>query len=193
MTAQFALDPFGFSAAETSGVMLNVSALQLVSQGAIVPMLRNPSLWQLQIGALGFLGLPMLALSTLPVNGMYFMLAVAPISIGWHVLNNVINTSLSCLVPESLSGTMLGLSLAPMTATYVISPFCAAWVFKAYGFKAVAQVACASLVGVQVLVAGLSCFSSESDGREEERAQTEDAQAMRRQESTPQQHLAAYF
>lgn len=154
MVPQFALDPFGFSAVQTSRLMLIVSAAQLLSQGLIVPLAKRPRLWQLQLGALVTLGVPLFALSTLPINGFYFALAVAPISIGWNVLNNIVNTSLSCAVPESLAGAMLGLSLAPMTATFLISPILSATIFKAFGFKYVAGIACASLVGIQALVAG---------------------------------------
>lgn len=192
MMTQFALDPFKFSAAQTSRVMLSVSALQLISQGVIVPMMRTPALWQLQIGALGLLGLPLLALSTLPTNGFYFTLAIAPVSIGWNVLNNIINTSLSCIVPETLSGTMLGLSLAPMTAAYVISPCLAAWIFKAYGFKAVAQVAGASLLGLQVLVAGVSYSAASPEGQDEDEEGAGKAESMHRRESMRQQHVESY-
>jgi len=72
------------------------------------------------------------------------------------------NTSLSCIVPECLAGTMLGLALAPASATFLISPLLSAMVFKAFGFQVVAGVAFASLVSMQALVAGLEYVIEET-------------------------------
>merc|ERR1719158_2190159 len=107
MIPQFALDPFGFTAAETSRLMLINSGMQLLSQGVIVPNLSTPALWKMQGAALLFSGVPLLILATAPTSGLLFAFCVGSISVSWHVLGMVVNTSLSCLVPVASQGIML--------------------------------------------------------------------------------------
>lgn len=102
-------------------------------------------------------------LALLPPSAPIFSLAVVPIAVGWHGLNVILNASLSCDVPEKLAGTMMGMSMAPMTATFLLSPMISATLFKAVGFKCVAGVACASLVGSQALVVALNRVADQRD------------------------------
>eukprot|EP00928_Gymnodinium_smaydae_P051056 TRINITY_DN34599_c0_g1_i1.p1 TRINITY_DN34599_c0_g1~~TRINITY_DN34599_c0_g1_i1.p1 ORF type:complete len:501 (+),score=61.82 TRINITY_DN34599_c0_g1_i1:64-1503(+) len=158
MLPQYALDPFHFNAVETSELMMGVSAIQLLSQGVIVPMIKQPSLWQLQVATFVALDAPLFALAVLPTSAAGFALLAAPLSIGWHCLNMLINTSLTCAVPTSLAGTTLGLSLAPMTISFLVAPMLSATVFKTLGFPCVAGVACTLLLSTQVAVAANECL-----------------------------------
>jgi len=161
MIPQYAVDPFGFQAAQASHLMLVVRGMQCLAQSIILPSLTHIKMWQLQLGTALTLGLPLLVLATSPTSATVFVLAAAPISIGWHVINMAIHSSLLCAVPPSMAGTMLGLSMAPMSATFLLSPMLSAIVFKAHGFKCVAGCALSSMLFFQALVAGQAWYSDE--------------------------------
>merc|ERR1712032_1788622 len=80
MVPQYAMSPFGFTAAETSRLMLISSGMQLLSQGVLVPMMKTPKLWQMQLAAIVGMGLPLFSLAVAPTNGVVFACCVGSIA-----------------------------------------------------------------------------------------------------------------
>jgi len=169
MVPQFALDPLGFSPSQTSLLMSLLSSIQLVVQGFLVPKMGTPSLRVLQVSTLTLLSLPLLGMAMSPTTGASFILWVAPISVGWQAVNMALNSSLSCLIPEDLAGTSMGISLAPMSAAFLISPMLGATLFKLFGFRSIPLVASISLLGVQAVVELMDRFDHKQDAEFDDR------------------------
>ncbi|CAJ1352538.1 unnamed protein product [Effrenium voratum] len=145
MIPQFAMDPFGLSAAQTSLLMAYVSGLQLVAQTFLVPQLGDLGPRSLRMVSNAAVLGPLLGLSVLGTSPKAYCALVGPLVAVAYAGSTAQGSLMSCLSPESESGAMVALSTAPLSLGFLVSPLMAGWVYQRFGFRMVPAMAAAML------------------------------------------------
>ncbi|CAE7609939.1 SLC22A18 [Symbiodinium natans] len=152
MINQFAMDPFSFSASQTSLLMAYVSGVQLLSQGCLVPLLARLSPKSLRLASSSALALPLVGLAAFGTSPAAYVFWLGPLTSAVHGGGTAMGSMLSCLAPDSESGAMVALSMAPLSLGFLLSPLLASWVYQHFGFRMVPAVACGGLLAMTALV-----------------------------------------
>jgi len=152
MINQFAMDPFSFSASQTSLLMAYVSGVQLISQGGLVPLLARLSPKALRLASSSALALPLLGLAAFGNSPAAYVFWLGPLTSAVHGGGTAMGSMLSCLAPDSESGAMVALSMAPLSLGFLLSPLLSSWVYQHFGFRMVPAAACGGLILMTALI-----------------------------------------
>lgn len=145
MVTQFAMDPFNFSTAQTSILMAYVGGLQLLSQTFVVPQLGSLKPRELRVSSTASLLVPLVGLSVFGSTPMGYCMWMGPLAAAGYGGNTALGSLMSCLAPESESGSMVALGLAPLSLGFMVSPLLSSWVYQSFGFRMVPAAAAAML------------------------------------------------
>jgi len=152
MVTQFAMDPFNFSTAQTSILMAYVGGAQLLSQTFVVPQLGSLKPWELRMFSTSSLLLPLVGLSVFGSTPLGYCMWMGPLAAAGYGGNTALGSLMSCLAPESESGSMVALGLAPLSLGFMVSPLLSSWVYQSFGFRMVPAVAATILCGAALAI-----------------------------------------
>lgn len=175
MVTQFAMDPFNFSTAQTSILMAYVGGAQLLSQTFVVPQLGSLKPWELRMFSTSSLLLPLVGLSVFGSTPLGYCMWMGPLAAAGYGGNTALGSLMSCLAPESESGSMVALGLAPLSLGFMVSPLLSSWVYQSFGFRMVPAVAATILCGAALAIEIID--SSEDVPPEDEIVDSDDEDA----------------
>lgn len=120
--ALYALERFNLGAQQTGFVLAYVGVLSVITQGfAIGRLTARFAETRLILFSTALMGVGLLGWALAP-NVPVFLVFLAPTAVAGGILNTVINSSISKLVPPHEIGGILGLSASIEAATRVIAP-----------------------------------------------------------------------
>lgn len=166
MITQFAMDPFNFSTAQTSVLMAYVSGMQLLSQTFVVPHLGHLGPKALRLSSAGALLVPLLGLWASGSSALGYCVWMGPLAASGYGGNTALGSLMSCLAPESESGSMVALGLAPLSLGFMLAPIMSSWVYQHFGFQAVPAVAAAMLCCATAAIEVLDSMDAEEESLE---------------------------
>eukprot|EP00438_Fugacium_kawagutii_P034658 Skav203538 [mRNA] locus=scaffold2230:81462:85873:- [translate_table: standard] len=124
----------------------------LLGMTFVVPKVGSLQPRELRISSTASLLLPLVGLSISGSSPLGYCMWMGPLAAAGYGGNTALGSLMSCLAPESESGSMVALGLAPLSLGFMVSPLLSSWVYQNFGFRMVPAVAAVILCGAAAAI-----------------------------------------